>query len=104
MRQHIVCNCYKRIFFVKHGSILVNDCQTIHIRIDNKTHIYVIFTDNSGRPDKISGIGSGVWAKCPFDSQLISTIVETPSAFRSWGTIIPPTELTASTATLNLSL
>ncbi len=50
---------------------------------------------------RFSGSGSGLWANCPFGSQFNSTTSQ-PSSRRSCGITTPPTELTASTTTLNL--
>ena len=49
---------------------------------------------------KFLSSGSGLCAKFPSGSQLIS-ITEHPNCFRSSGTITPPLELIPSTTTLN---
>ena len=39
MLQHIVSHTYQRIFFTIHLSIFANHCQTVHVRVNNKSHI-----------------------------------------------------------------
>jgi len=50
---------------------------------------------------RFSGSGSGLCANFPSGLVFNSMTDFTPSAFSSWGIMIPPTELTQSTATFN---
>jgi len=92
--KDIISDRNKSIFFTKHRSIFTYNCQTVNIRVNNKTYISLSLDYELWNTFKVFRQWFRVMCKLPIRSCIKFNNFFTPRDLRSCGRIIPPTELT----------
>ena len=102
-RKNVIGDGNERIFFHKHFSVFHDNCKPVHVRIDYKSYVCTSGFHQIGNLRQVLRNRLRVCANCPVGAQFNSTTFFSPNAFKSFGMTMPPTELTASTATVKFA-